>query len=400
MKICHLYPAVMLHDGPSNVLLTLLPELSRYGIDNVVIGLKQAPTERNPGRTLERAGVKYLELSMGDSFVNPMVLPSLLEVLRSERPSIIQCNLIRADLYGKIAALAYGKIPIITVAHNVERYMVDRHIKSLMARFAERRTRMMVTARVAVSHAVAQAWADMLKVRVKNIHVIPNGLSLSEAPLQRNHACDLLHIPQGAFIVGSVGRLHPQKNYSLLLRAAALASQQLPNLKVVIVGDGEELIHLQTLAQNLGIGPLVKWAGRRMDVDRVIASFDVFALTSDYEGLPIALLEATRAGIPSVVTRAGGMPEVVNHAETGYVVDCGDVTGVCKAILQLAANPTLRASMGRAAEIRFKSQYSSTRMAAQYLHLYHDLIPSNNEESQKERTDETTCLGYRSHPDK
>ena len=370
MKICHLYPSVMLDDGPSNVLLALLGELSKRGFENLVVGLKPAPVGRNARLAIERTGSTFVEMTMGPSMLDITVVVGLVRVLRDAKPDLVQCNLIRANLYGKLAASLAGGIPVIAVAHNLERYMTSSDAVSRFTRFAERRTQAMAAAQVAVSNAVADLVTRVLGLSPGAVHVIPNGIAPREDALSRDESRQLLRIPTEAVVVGSVGRLHPQKNYPLLLRAFARASQEIENLRLVVIGDGEERESLCLLAEDLGIAGLVTWAGRRSDVEKVMGAFDIFALTSDYEGLPIALIEAMRAGIPSVVTRAGGMPEAVIDGETGYVVDCGELEGVSDALGTLGGNTALRLAMGRSAKPRFQSHYSAERMADLYVKLY------------------------------
>lgn len=310
---------------------------------------------------------------MGQSMLDVTVMPRLIQTLREERPDILQCNLIRANLYGKLAARVVGTIPVIAVAHNVERYMVDGNVMSCVTRFAERRTRAMAAAHVSVSNAVAHVQSRLLDMNVEEINVIANGIGPAKNPLSREESRRLLAIPSDALVVGTIGRLHAQKNYQLLLRAAAYASTHISNLHLVIIGDGEEGESLRILAAELGITSLVTWAGHRSDAERLVGALDIFVMTSDYEGLPVALLEAMRAGIPCLVTRAGGMPEAVINGETGYLVRCRDLEGAEQALAAMANDSALRIAMGRSAKTRFHLHYSAERMAVEYLNLYNQL---------------------------
>ena len=319
---------------------------------------------------IERTGSVYIELTMGPSMLDFTVLPGLVRILHKEKPDVLQCNLIRANLYGKLAANLAGGVPVIAVAHNMERYMKSSDAVSRITRFAERRTRAMAAAQVSVSDAVAGMVAGVLGVNAEAVEVIQNGIGPIQNAPPREESCKLLGIPRDPVVVGTVGRLHAQKNYPLLLRAVACASARMRNLRLVIIGDGEESENLRALAAELGVDRLVHWIGRRSDVQQVMGALDIFAMTSDYEGLPIALIEAMRAGIPCVVTRAGGMPEAVIDGETGYVVDRRDLEGVSRALLTLAGDPALRVAMGRAAKARFHSHYSAERMTSEYMKLY------------------------------
>lgn len=370
MKVCHLFPAVMLHDGPSNVLLALLTELASAGVDNLVVGLRPAPVLQEPGQAIARTHSKYTDLAMGPSILDVGVFPRLLEMLRKERPDILQCNLIRASLYGKLAARIVGNLPVIQVTHNVERYMTGTDATSRITRLFERRTRDWTAAQISVSNAVAHAQAQVLGRSDEAVQVIENGISPTSTVVSRRQVLELLHLPADSLVVGSVGRLHSQKNFPLLLRAFSLAAAHVRNLRLIIIGDGDERDNLYALARELGISDLVSWTGMRGDVEQLLGAIDIFAMTSDYEGLPVALLEAMRSGVPCVVTRAGGMPDAVIDGVTGRVVECRDLEGTSKALVALGASRALRIEMGLASRMRFQTRYSARRMASEYLHLY------------------------------
>jgi glycosyltransferase involved in cell wall biosynthesis len=123
-------------------------------------------------------------------------------------------------------------------------------------------------------------------------------------------------------------------------------------VRAVIVGTGPLEEELRASAESLGITALVTFTGMRTDVDELLPAFDVFVLSSRFEGLPIALLEAMGAGLPSVVTAVGGIPEVVDDGIEGILVPAGDLGAFTSALEKLLGDPELRRAMGRAAEVR------------------------------------------------
>jgi glycosyltransferase involved in cell wall biosynthesis len=161
-----------------------------------------------------------------------------------------------------------------------------------------------------------------------------------------------LNIPDGALIVGTVANLKAKKGYPYLLRAAAVVRKELRDVRFVIVGQGPDEPFLRSEAHRLGLDRTVVFTGFREDPLRVAAAFDVFALPSLYEGLSIALIEAMSLGKPSVVTRTGGVPEVVTHGKHGLIVSPGDSDELAAALLTLLTDRTLRSRMGQAATRR------------------------------------------------
>jgi glycosyltransferase involved in cell wall biosynthesis len=374
VRVCHIFPTVLSQHGPSNVLLALLGELRAKGISSTVVSLRRPPADRNARAHVEALDAHYLELNMGRSVLDLGVLRPLMRVIESERVQIVQCNQLRANVYGTLATIVSGFLPTICVAHNVEQYMTGFDAFSRAARVIEGWSARRATAYVAVSQAVAVAVCKNIGIKDKKIVVIPNGLDDQVSSLAKNEARRRLNLSERSFVVGSVGRLHPQKGYADLLVAAAKLSRHIPNLKVVIIGEGPEHEGLEALAKATALNGIVHFAGARSDVTEVMSAFDVFTMPSYYEGLPLALLEAMRCGIPSVVTRAGGMPEAVVDGETGFVTEPADPSALTDRIRRLAKDRRLRDNMGRAGRERFAAQFTSSVMAARYCDLYDAIL--------------------------
>jgi glycosyltransferase involved in cell wall biosynthesis len=163
-----------------------------------------------------------------------------------------------------------------------------------------------------------------------------------------------LGIPAGSPLIGTVGSLTPKKDHYTLLRAAARASRSVPDLRVVVIGQGPLEADLRRAARRLRIEDLVVFTGYREDARRVMGALDVFALSSRHEGLPVSLLEAMSMGRPVVATTAGGTGEVVTDGQDGLLVPIGDPAALGDALARLAGDPELRRRLGEAARRRSK----------------------------------------------
>jgi glycosyltransferase involved in cell wall biosynthesis len=373
VRICHILPTVMRDDGPSNVLFELVDALRSKGISSTVISLRRPPSDRDPESILTDAGARYIGLQMRQRLWDPGAWMRLARSIRIARPEIVQCNLIRANVYGTLAAQLCKSTHVVCVAHNVERYMVSGDRLSRIARQIERQTAKMASAYVAVSEAVAAALREKLRVS-RQIVVIPNGLREGATPLERTAARRRLGLRDKSFVVGTVGRLHPQKGHAILLQAAAKLRETISDFQVVIIGDGPERGQLERFASNEGLNGIVHFAGTRRDVTDVLSAIDLFVMTSYYEGLPVALLEAMRCAIPCVVTRVGGMPEVVVDGKTGFIVEPDDAESFAARIRAFENDPSLVREMGAAAEKRFRARYTSQIMADRYGALYQAIL--------------------------
>lgn len=161
-----------------------------------------------------------------------------------------------------------------------------------------------------------------------------------------------LGIPDDALVVGTVANFKPKKGYRFLVEAAAEVRRVIPNVRFVLVGHGPDEPQIRQQAHDLGLDETMLFAGYREDAPRVTATFDVFALPSLFEGLSIALIEAMALGKPSVVTEAGGVPEVVEDGKHGLVVPIGRSGELARALITVLQDGDLRRRMGEAAQRR------------------------------------------------
>lgn len=171
-----------------------------------------------------------------------------------------------------------------------------------------------------------------------------------------------------------VGRLAVVKRQDRLLRAVASSILRLPDLWVLIVGDGPERNRLRDLAIALGISNRVCLAGYQPEPSRYLRAMDVFALTSQSEGLPISLLEAWAAGLPVVCTSVGGIPDVVAEGVNGLLVPNDDGPDLGRALSRILDEPTLAVRLGSAGRQTVQERFSLDTMAEAYEQRYRALI--------------------------
>lgn len=224
---------------------------------------------------------------------------------------------------------------------------------------------------VAVSEATAAAALAQRACRPGSLEVIENGIDVSRFvrdPRARAAVRVELGIPEQAWVVGTVGRAAEPKNQALLLRAGEPLLG--PEFHLIVVGDGPLLGALRNLAATFERAQSVHLLGARLDVPRLLSAFDVFALSSITEGLPLSVVEAMSAGLPVVATDVGGLADVVDQGETGFLVPSED-EGALRARLELlAGDRELAARLGQRAPAVAATRYSRERMADDYERLY------------------------------
>jgi glycosyltransferase involved in cell wall biosynthesis len=222
---------------------------------------------------------------------------------------------------------------------------------------------------VAVSDTTEQQARAQNDAPAGKIHTIANGIRLdryhpdAQARLETRTELGL----DDAWVVGTVGRLDDFKNQALLVRAMApLLSEK---VRLVIVGDGPAREAVEAEVAKLREPKWVVLTGRRMDVPHIIPAFDVFALSSKSEGLPLVVPEAMAAGLPIVTTAVGGLPSVVDEGVTGMLVPVEE-DALRGALKKLVDDHALAKRMGEAARNTALERYSADRMVEAYLALY------------------------------
>jgi glycosyltransferase involved in cell wall biosynthesis len=246
-----------------------------------------------------------------------------------------------------------------------------RNPDSLRRRWLRRAAAKLVDAYVAVSPSTAAVARENDDCDEARLHVIANGIDVTAFTLGASVRCavrDELGIPRDAWVVGTIGRLAPEKDQAALVRAMVPLLDE--KRRLVIVGDGAERISLDDLVRSLERGRYVHLTGARRDPARLLAAFDVFALSSCTEGLPLVLLEAMAAGLPVVSTDVGGIGDVVEHERTGFLVPRTSMARFADELLRLYRNPDLARKVGMTARHAVRNTYSVERMANDYAALY------------------------------
>ena len=306
---------------------------------------------------LRAAGVRlHAPRTIGKA--DPVMVGRLIRLIRRKRIDLVHTHLSTASLLGAAAARVAG-VPCLATVHGLNHRFCFR--------FADR---LIAVSRAVRDHLVAQGEpAD-------RIEVIHNGIDLGlwRGLADQVQARSALGLPPRALVVGSVGRLSPEKGHAVLVEAAA----GLPGVHLLLVGDGRERSRLHRLALRLGMGDRVTLAGFLPDTRTATMAMDVFALPSLREGLSISLLEAMAAGKPVIASRVGGVPEAVLEGQTGLLVPPGDAASLAAAIRCLLLGQELRLSMGKAGEQRAKEVFDLKQMVDRSERVYRMLKRAAN----------------------
>jgi len=188
-----------------------------------------------------------------------------------------------------------------------------------------------------------------------------------------------LGFDQSHIVITSVGHAVPVKGWDVAIEAFAEVHQQIPNARMILVGDStssEYYNQLTGLAKQYGMEENIKFAGKRDDIPEILKASDVFILPSRSEGLCLALIEATAVGLPCVAARVGGIPEVINHGENGLLFERENVDELADRLRCLLSDATLRRRLGAAAKQSAKAFGIDSYVKAIFS-LYCDLLENS-----------------------
>ena len=321
------------------------------------------------GEELARKGHPVVSLGL-DIKRTPFwrIIRAVRGLLRELAPDILHTHLYHPNLYGRLAALGLGLTGVVASVHNsYTRVKLHRSIWNfILSRFTDR---------ILVSSP--QVWEDVRRydgVPASRLQVIPYGVDLGDlaAAPGREETRSLLGV--SGFCLGLVGRLEEQKGQRFFLAALPALAREIPELEVLLVGEGRQEAALQSQARELGVEPLVRFLGTRRDLPVIYRALDIFVLPSLWEGLPLALLKAMGAGLPVVATRVSGVVEVVQEGHNGSLVPPGDSQALAGAILELYRRPRLREQMGDAARLTVATRYSQEAMLRRLEALYLEIM--------------------------
>ena len=222
---------------------------------------------------------------------------------------------------------------------------------------------------IAVSHAVK---SDLMEQGVdpERIVVVQNGLDTRHVNGNSQSTTVKSNRNRNHPIVGTITRLSPQKDIPTFLRMAGLVLREVPQTQFVVVGDGEQREMAQALADRLGLDNHVTFLGYRKDAQDILKTFDIFALSSLWEGLPIVVLEAMAAEKPVVATAVDGVIEVVEHGKTGLLVDPGRPDLLATSVVELLKNPDRAKTMGQRGRERLETFFSIHRVVNTVEQIY------------------------------
>lgn len=375
MKVLHVITDTNF-GGAGRYLLYLVPQPAFEGHDVAV-----ACPDGELQKRLDAAGIRHVPIRSGkDITFSPKLTRELFGLFRKEKPDVVHTH---SCLSGRIAARLAG-IPVVYTKHNQVRIPDIRGITPPPAGFAKRLVNRAVNNLlsdrvIAISEGVQRELVES-GVKPSMIATIHNGIDLTPyAPKQYRSADAAQEGDPSAStgkrgpLIGTVARLHRQKALDVFLEAAKLVLASEPSARFVIGGTGPLEEDLKAKIKELRIEPYVKMPGFIYDVPAFLADLDIYVLSSDYEGIGLAIIEAMAAGLPVVATAVGGVPEAIVDGVNGLLVPPRQPKALAQAIVRLVVDPDMARAMGEAGRARAEEMFDAKVMAEKTFTVYRRL---------------------------
>ncbi len=352
----------------NDLLLGLDP--GRFSL-HAAISLRREPEFTADISALEAAGVDIhvVDMERGSAFwKDRRAIRELRDVFTRIRPDIVHAHGSKGGYLGRLAA-ARAKVRAVVHTAHVYPFQWVSAGKRLLYRWVEKRCAGHTTRAVMLTRAQQEFITGEGILPPERTIVIPNGVSLGtpHSALKTD-----LGLPEDALVVGTVGRLVPQKHPQLLIAALADVIKEDRRVHGLIIGRGPKEERVRSLIREHSLEGRVHMAGHREDARELYQTMDIFALPSRYEGLPYALIEAMAAGLPVVTTDWLGAREVVDDT-CAVITPLGNADALGAAIKTLAGDADLRARLGAAGRARVEERFSLQRFVDSHAALYETL---------------------------
>jgi glycosyltransferase involved in cell wall biosynthesis len=373
--------------GPALHVTYLARGLAGRGYETTLVAGDVARGEASMSFVAQQADVEVVTLPGLSRELSPvrdaLAAIRLARLIRKLRPDVVHTHTAKAGAVGRAAALLAGtRRPVVVHTfhgHVLRGYfgtggtLVFRAIETLLARASDRL--------IAVSPEVRDELVALHVAPPEKFSVVRLGIELEPrvrfdgdaTEVRRRHG-----IPEGKFVVGWFGRMTAVKRTDDLLTMLAGVRERGVDALLLLVGDGDDRERLEQRAHDLGLARSCLFLGYQEDVAPWYAICDAVVLTSASEGTPVTIIEALAAGRPVVATKVGGVPDVVDEGETGFLVRPYDTHALAERLEILAGDPVRRRAMGELGRSRMLERYGVERLVDDVDALYRELLATTS----------------------
>jgi glycosyltransferase involved in cell wall biosynthesis len=333
-------------------------------------------------KELEDSGISVTCLGVKNLYGFHRVIPRLCRLMIKEKPDVVHTQLFFANIYGRIASKIAGVRNIVTTLQNPDyTYEDNGKLTYAIRKFMDKYTGKFCNAAfIAASDFVKKDFEKQLNF--KGIEVLHNCVDSSIFSEHGDNLANIKKIELGFdkddIIVLNVGRLHPQKGQMVLIEAFNLVHKNNNKYKLFIVGNGPLESVLKSRVKELNLEKNTIFLKNRQDIPDIMKISDVFVFPSNYEGLPLALIEAMASGLPVIASKIDVLREIVDDGIDGILVENNDCVKLAEAISNLMGNAELMGRLSRNAREKAIKSFNPMAYAKKLENIYQGLVYKNN----------------------
>ena len=315
-------------------------------------------------KPIERNGGKVTCFAASNNIGIFLKIPALVDYIRQHNIQLVHCHLAWAGIAGRIAA-KIARVPVLYTEHN------NFSTYHILTRFASRLTLHLNDLTIAVSADAEQASKKV--VAHHKLHLILNGVDTAYFSRDRDDAAvrQKLGIPEDHVVVATVAVFRKQKRLDNFVKVARGIADRHEKVSFILIGDGPERAEVEALAAGLDLKGKIYFEGLQHNVKPYFDSTDIYLMTSDFEGLPIALLEAMSMACAPVATNVGGIPEVVEDGVSGLLSPADDIASLQHNVEVLITDEAKRQEIAANARKRIEQHFSMKKMVKELEDVYH-----------------------------
>lgn len=337
--------------GAENMVAQLATNINQEKFEVMVIvlsGRKNTPIQEIIDKS--NLSIKYLNKGIGLDY---KIMINIYKILNEFKP-----NIVHTHLYSFVYSLPWiitHNVKMIHTVHNMPKFELSPKGRFII----DKLYRMQKAIPVAISKIIEEQMYETYNI--KNIETIYNPVDIDRYLNERKYD------EKEEFVFVAVGRLVKQKNHQLLINSFYRVAQNMGNVKLKIIGDGELKEDLMNLTKELKIDKSVEFLGNIKNVETYLQSSDVFVLSSIYEGLPLSVLEAMASGLPIIATNVGGVPDIV--CDNGILVESNDLDNLSNEMMLIAKDNKRRKELGYKS-FEKAQQFDISNITKQYEQIY------------------------------
>ena len=348
--------------GTEQVIYQLVKHADDTLFENAIICIEG---EIGPiGQKLQETGTEFHVVKRVPGF-DIALLKAVRNLIQTKQADIIHCHQYTPFVYGVLAAL-FSKTKVIFTEHG--RFHPDRY--SWKRRMINPLLGLATFSITAISEATKNALAHYEWFSKKSIKVIYNGIEANTSVTNSNNGTSELGLTDKHLVFGTITRFDTIKNLPMMINAFAAVHKGNSNVRLLLVGDGDQRQEMEELVTQLQIQDAVIFTGFQTDTKKYMDLIDVYVLSSFSEGTSMTLLEAMSMSKCCVVTAVGGNVEIIQDLKNGTVVESDNTAQLTDTMSTLAGDRVLRQQLGTAAKQTFNEKFDLRQMLEQFKHLY------------------------------